>query len=594
MPDWRAYVRSKLPPLDIAPERELEIVDELALQLEAAYDGALAHGATPDKARIAALAEVPDWQAFAATLVRIERPLASHVPPPIRRGTGQIASGSPGGGPMSGFTQDVRYAIRTLLRAPGFAAVAIITLSLGIAATTIVYSLVDGILLRPLPVREADRIVVARELNPQGDIISVSWPNFLDWKARQKSFENIAAWRGQPANFTGLGEPQRIMVREVTWNLFDVLGVQPVVGRGLNAADDAPGAPRVCLISYGFWQRVFGGDPSAVGRSITLDDRPVEIVGVLPRDFTVARVEDAFLPLGSIIGPNSPLLSRGNHGGLAAVGRLAPGVSLDSARAELALIAKQLQETYPNTNSGIGATADLLLDVLVQQTRPALAVLAGAVAVMLLIACVNLANLLLVRGAGRAQEIEVRRALGAERWRLLRQLLTESVLLAFVGGIVGIAVAYAGFGVFTGLLPADQPRVHQVALNLRVTVFAVLISIATGLIFGLIPALHAGSRRATALLRSARVAGMGGARGRTRRGLLVVQLSLALVLLIAAGLMARSMQNLFAIDIGFDPEHLLSAGISLPSARYAADRRTVFYGQVEERLALFPGSRTWP
>jgi predicted permease len=579
-PSWHAHVRSQLPPLDIPPERELEIVDELALQLEAAYDGAMSRGATPDEARAVALAEVPDWQALAITLARIERPFVSRVPPAVRPGRG---------GFMSGVIQDVRYAWRGLVRAPGFAAVAITTLALGIAATTIVYSLIDGILLRPLPIADPDRVVVARELNSRGQVISVAWPNFLDWQARAKSFEKVAAWRGRPANLTGTSEPQRIMVREVTWNLFDVLGVRPIAGRDLTAADDLFGAPRVCLISYGFWQRQFGAEPAAVGRQLLLDETPVTIVGVLPEDFTIARVEDAFLPFGNFVGPTSFHLGRGNHSGLAAIGRLAPGASLERARAELAVIARQLAETYPNTNSGNGATAELLFEILVQQTRPALAILAGAVVVMLLIACVNLANLLLVRGASRAHEIEVRRALGAERWRLLRQLLTESVVLAIIGGVAGVALAYAGFSLFLGLLPADQPRIHQVTMDARVLLFSIGVSLVVGLLFGLVPALQAGSNRAAALLRGTRVAGLAGAQGRTRQVLLAAQLSLALVLLIAAGLMTRTMENLFSIDVGFKPEAILSANLSLPAARYTPDRRRAFFVDVEERLRATPG-----
>jgi putative ABC transport system permease protein len=577
---WRDYVRSRLPPLDISAEREIEIVDELALQLEAAYDAALNRGATPEQARQAALAEVPDWHALAQTLSRIERPVVSRVSPAVRPSSGGL---------MSGLVQDIRYAWRGLVRAPGFAAVAIITLTLGIAATTIVYSLVDGILLRPLPIQDPDEIVLARQTGPQGGPISLSWPDFLDWQARAKSFQNLAVWRGRAANFTGFGDPQRILIREVTWNLFDVLGVKPVAGRSLREEDDVFGVPRVCVISYGFWQRQFGGSPEAIGKQITLDDTPVTVVGVLPAEFTIARIEDAFLPLRTFIGPDSFMLSRGNHNGLAAVGRLADGVSLDAARAELAVIAQQISETYPNTNSGVGATADLLFDVLVQDTRPALAVLAGAVTVMLLIACVNLANLLLVRGAARAQEMEVRRALGAERWRLLRQLLTESVVLSVLGGLGGIALAYVGFNLFLELVPRDQPRMHQVALDGRVLIFAIAIAITAGLVFGLVPALHAGSRRAMSLLRGTRVAGVGGAHGHTRQLLLVAQLSLAVVLLVAAGLMSRTMENLFAIDVGFEPERVLSANLTLPTSRYTPDARRSFFTQVEERLRGVPG-----
>jgi putative ABC transport system permease protein len=575
---WHRYVREHLPPLEITPEREIEIIEELALQLEGAYESARARGASEDEARAKAEGEVPDWQALAITLTRIER-----------RSTTAPVVGSPRGDLMSGFTQDVRYAFRTLLRAPGFAAVAIVTLALGIGATTIVYALVDGILLRPLPIEDPARVVLAREISPAGQQIGVAWPNFKDWQARAQSFENLAAWRGRPANLTGVADPQRIYIREVTWHLFDVLGVHPIAGRGFTSADDVPEAAPVCLISYGFWERRFGADPSAIGQRILLDEVPFTIIGVLSREFTVARVEDAFLPMGSLIAANSAMLNRGNHFGIAAVGRLAQGVTVESARSELQVIARQLAETYPATNSGVSATAQPLFDVLVQDARPALGVLAVAVAAMLMIACVNIANLQLVRAMARAQEIEVRSALGAERWRVLRQLLTENVLLALVGGVAGVALAYAGFRVFVGLLPPDQPRMHQVAIDARVLIVAAATSITAGLLFGLIPALHAGSRRAGALLRSVRIAGTAAGHHATRQLLLVVEVALSLVLLVAAGLMAQTMSNLLAVDLGFVPEQVLTGQMSLPGARYTRERRRAFYTEVEDRLRAIPG-----
>ncbi len=490
---------------------------------------------------------------------------------------------------MTGFVQDVRYALRSLAREPGFAVAAIATLALGICATTIVYSLVDGILLRPLPIRDPDRVVLARELTPRGEDMSISLLNFRDWKARAKSFEALAAWRGLPANLTGLDQPRRIMIRQVTWNLFDVLGVQPVLGRGLTEADEEPNVERVALISYRFWQRDMGGETSAIGRRIALDDTPVTIVGVLPQDFTVAREEDAFLPLGNFITtPRHFTLNRGNHFGLAAIGRLKPGVSVDDARAEVVLIASQLAQEYPNTNSGQSAMLVTLHEVLVRQARPTLIVLLVAVGAMLLIACVNIANLLLVRGAGRAQELEVRRALGARRWRIARQLLTESVLLALAGGAVGIVLAGIGFDAFMALVPPDQPRVHLVALDARVLMVTTAVSIGTGLLFGIVPALVSGSARARTLLRSGRVAGPRTVRAGTRRLLLVSELSLALVLLAAAGLMVRTMGQLLAIDPGFASDQVLSAQVSLPQ-RYQAGQRIAFYGQVEERVRALPG-----
>jgi putative ABC transport system permease protein len=379
------------------------------------------------------------------------------------------------------------------------------------------------------------------------------------------------------------------MVRQATSNLFEVLGVRPILGRDLTPADGQLGVDRVCLVSFGFWQRELGGDATAIGRRITLDDTPVTVVGVLPADFTVARQEDAFLPFGNFYPPGHFMLARGNHNGLAAIGRLRPGVTLEQARAELSVIARQLSEEYPNTNSGQGATASPLMEVLVGPVRTTLTILLAAVGAMLLVACVNIANLLLVRGAARAQELEVRLALGAGRWRIVRQLLTESVLLGLLGGIAGVTLAFAGFDAALALLPEDQPRLHTVSLDGRVLLASGVLSIATGLLFGLIPALQTGGGRAAALLRAARVSGAAATRPATRRILLVSELALAVVLLAGAGLMVRTMTNLFAIDLGFEPSQVLSARVSLPAARYSPDARRDFIVRVEDRLRALPG-----
>ena len=414
--DWRRYVRSHLPPLAVSAERETEIVDELALQLETTYERAISAGATADEARMKAEAEVPDWAALARTLGKIERP---DIPAPV--------AGAQYGGFMTGFIQDIRYALRALARAPGFAAVSIATLALGIGATTIVYSLVDGVLLRPLPIHDPDRVIQAREINA-GREGTIAWLNFVDWKARATSYEQLAAWRGVTSNLTGIERPRQLQTRHVTANLFPVLGVRPILGREFTEADEQPGAPRTALVSYGFWQRELGGNAAALGRQIMLDEVPVTVIGVLPESFTVARQEDAFLPIGNFITPNSMYYRRGDHFGLTAIGRLKPGATVETANAEIVSIARQLEQEYPNTNSGNTAVVRRLFEVLVSDARPMLFVLLGAVIAMLLIACVNLANLMLARAAGRAQEMAVRRSLGAARWRIARQMLTESFL----------------------------------------------------------------------------------------------------------------------------------------------------------------------
>jgi putative ABC transport system permease protein len=575
--NWRQYVRFKLPPLNVPPEREVEIVEELAVQLESTYDRAREAGADHDEALRLAIHEVPDWSSFAQTITTIEH---AYVQPPV--------AGAGPGGIMTGLVQDLRYALRALKRAPGFAAVSIVTLALGIAATTIVYSIVDGILLRPLPIAEPDRVMVARETN-SGQDMSLSVPNYFDFRARQTSFAQFAAWRGLTANLTGIAEPRRLNVRHVTWDLLPTLGVSVMLGRGFSQEDDHFGVERTAIVSYAFWQRELGGTPDAIGRSIELDESPVTVIGVLPQEFTVARVEDVLLPFGTYNDPKSGLYAnRGNHFGLLAVGRLKAGVDPKTAETELAGIARQLEQEYPNTNSGNGAAASPLFETLIGTARPMLYVLFGAVLTMLLIACVNLANLMLSRAAGRTQEMAVRRSLGAARWRIARQMLTESLLLAVIGGIAGVALAYAGFEALLALLPPNLPRIHVIAIDQRVLMMAAAASIGTGILFGLMPAIQAATGRSMTLLRSSRVTGTGHAGAGTRRSLMLAEVALALILVTGAGLMLRTMNNLASIDTGFGHEQIVTASFNLPQ-RYTVEKRIVFLDQALERLRAIPG-----
>jgi putative ABC transport system permease protein len=576
---WRQYVREHLPPLDVAAEREAEIVEELAIQLEATFDRARAEGDDHDASIKRALAEVPDWQTFAHNIGRIERP-QRQAP----------AAGAGFGGPMSGLIQDLRYALRALRRAPGFATVSIVTIALGIAATTIVFSIVDGILLRPLPIAEADRVMLARETSPDGTEMSLAWPNFEDWQKRQTSFATLAGWRGLTANLTDVEQPRRLNVRHVTWNLLTALGVSPVIGRDFTPDDDRAGAEQTAIVSYAFWQRELGGTADAMGRRIMLDESPVTVIGVLPRDFTIARQEDIFLTIGTYIRPPFEAMyrGRGNHFGIAAIGRLKPGVGVEQARAEVVSLARQLEQEYPATNSGNGAVLRPLLDTLVSGARPMLYVLLGAVIAMLLIACVNLANLMLSRAAARSQEMAVRRSLGAARWRIARQMLTESVLLALIGGTAGVALAYAGFEAIVALLPPNQPRIHTISIDWRVLAVTAAASIATGILFGLMPAIQAATGRSMTLLRSTRVTGSANASAGTRRMLMLAEVALALVLVTGAGLMLRTMNNLAAVNTGFVHQQIMSAQFNLPR-RFDAPKRVTFYEQAVERLRSLPG-----
>jgi putative ABC transport system permease protein len=575
--NWRRFVRSHLPPLDVSAEREIEIVDELAGQLESTYERARARGAQDEEAMRTATAEVPDWAAFARTVATIERP---HLQPPV--------AGAGSGSLMTGFIQDIRYALRALARAPGFAAVSIITLALGIAATTIVYSIVDGILLRPLPIADGDRVMFVRETF-NGQDGSFAWPNYLDARDRQTSFERFAAWRGLTANLTGVEQPRRLNVRHTTWDLLATLGVRPALGRDFTPADDQPGAERTAIVSYAFWRRELGGAAGAIGRQIMLDESPVTVIGVLPQGFTIAREEDAFLTIGSHIELAKMMYAgRGNHFGIAAIARLKPGVSIETANAELVSIARQLEQEYPATNSGNSASVRPLFEVLVGTARPMLLVLLGAVVTMLLIACVNLANLMLARAAGRTQEMAVRRSLGAARWRIARQMLTESLLMAIIGGAAGVGLAYAGFEAIVALLPPGQPRIHIVTIDWRVLLVSAAASVGTGILFGLMPAIQAATGRSMTLLRSARVTGTGSTSAGTRRTLMLAEVALALVLVTGAGLMLRTMNNLAAVDTGFSGERIVTAQFNLPQ-RYDPVKRTIFFDQALERIRAIPG-----
>ncbi|MGE0042706.1 MAG: ABC transporter permease [Vicinamibacterales bacterium] len=590
MTDWRAHVRSRLPALDISAERETEIVEELALQLEAAYDAARAAGGGHEAGLAAAAGEVPDWDALARALERIERPVASRLPAAVRPPQQSPALGAGQGGPMTGLLQDLRYAVRALRKAPGFAALAVTTLALGIAATAIVYSLVDGILLRPLPFRDPDRLVLARETGNTGNGMSLSWPNFLDWRARATSFEAIGAWVGFPINLTGTDRPEQLASRRVTWNIFDVLGVRPALGRAFVETDDTPGAAPVAIISDRLWRTHFGGDPGVLGHQVRLDDVPTTIVGVLPPSFSINQPDDVFLPIGLLLTPGSYRLERVNHWGVSAIARLRPGVTVASARAEVEALAAQLAAEYPNTNSGNGAMLVPLHELITRDVRPMLLVLLASVGVLLLIGCANLANLMLARSAARGQEMAVRAALGAGRWRVIRQLLTESVLLAAAGGAAGLLLAVFGLRAVLAVLPATFPRLHLVTLNGRVLAAAAAVSLVTGILFGLVPALHAAGDRSTSLLRGARVSGAGGPRSFTRRLLLVGEIALAVVLLTGAGLMARTMARLLAVDPGVRTTNLLTAKFQLHGQRYGDDERLrAFYDRADPRVRQLPG-----
>lgn len=485
---------------------------------------------------------------------------------------------------------DFRYALRQLIKAPSFTVVAILTLALGIGACTAIFSVVNVVLLRPLDYPEPDRIVNIRETQlPQFPEFSVSPPNYLDWEKQTKSYDYMAAFTGSRVNLTGDGEPQQLIGVKATAHYFDVYGVKPTLGRMLLPEEDAQGKNHVVVLSYGFWQRVFGGARDTVGRSIQLNGEPYQVVGVAPLGFGVASKVDVWTPM-AFRPDETKNDARGGHY-LNVVGRLKKGVTFAQAKAELEVIAAQLAVQYPDPQKGWGIFMMPLQDYTVRDVKPVLYTLLGAVGCVLLIACANLANLLLARATARHREISIRAALGAGRGRLIRQLLTESVVLALCGGIAGVILARWGLDALLALAPPNLPRITEIHLDSGVLLFSLALSIVTGLLFGIAPAwLAARADVNEALKQGTRGSTEGGARGRLRSALVVIEVTFALVLLGGAGLLARSFMQLAHVDPGFIPENATLLRLSLPQKKYPEkEQQTTFANALLERVKNLPG-----
>ena len=490
---------------------------------------------------------------------------------------------------METLLQDLRFSLRMLVKNPGFTAVAAITLALGIGANTAIFSVVNAVLLRPLPYRDPSRLVLMNESSKQLPDMSVSYPNYLDWRDRSRSFERIAAV--QPAQYTlsGVERPERLGGWNVTADFFPTLGVTPAVGRGLTPQDDRPGAPPVALLTYGLWQRRFGGDPSVVGRALTLSGRSVAVIGVLPASFRFYYGDaDLFLPLGL---DADSLQERNEHPGIYVVARLRPEATAQTAFADMDAIARGLEKEHPETNSGNRVAVKLLQDDVVSILRPVLVVLAGAVGFVLLIACANVANLLLARASTREKEIAIRRALGASRRRVLLQVMTESALLSLFGGGLGLLLAAWLSDVLLSLVPAGLPRLDEVRLDGTVLGFTLALSLLTGLVFGIAPAWQASrSDVLEPLKETARGSSSGRGQQRFRSVLVVSEVALALVLLAGAGLMARSFERLQEVRPGFRPGNVLSAQLVLPELKYKTKAEiNSFADRLVARVEALPG-----
>ena len=492
--------------------------------------------------------------------------------------------------------QDLRYGLRALVRKPAFTVLAVLTLALGIGAVTAIYSVVDTVLLRPLPYPEPDRLVELWEENPvKGWYKNVVAPaNYLDWREQATAFEDVAALISgfSSLSLTGAdGEPRPIKAQETTANLFDVLGVAPLVGGVFPAAADWDEEARLTILSYGLWQRSFGGDPAVVGRTVQINRRAYQVVGVMPAGFAFPEASvDLWLPLRWSPDNREQVWFRRAHF-LRVVARLAPGVTAAAAEAELGTIAARLEASYPETNTKMGAGLTPLHEWIVGDTRPAFLLLLGAVGLVLLIACANVVNLLLVQAGSRRREMAVRTALGAGRRRLTRQLLTENLMLGLAAGLLGVWLARWGVRALVALSPEDVPRLHEVALDARLLLTAVGVTLAATLIFGLAPA-FAGSRldvRAS-LHAGGRSASQGRSQRRTRGLLVVGEVALALLVVAGAGLLIKSFYRLYQVDPGFRPEGLLAVKLGLPGAAYdKAPKVDAFYDELVTRVRALPG-----
>jgi putative ABC transport system permease protein len=418
--------------------------------------------------------------------------------------------------------------------------------------------------------------------------MSISWPNFLDWRARTQTFEALAITRGEPVTLIGTDRAQRLRARRVTGNFFQVLRVQPARGRGFTDDDDRAKATPVVLISDGFWQTQLGGDPNVLGRVLMLDQVAHTVVGVLPQGFEYLTPNDVFLPMGPIAGTQN-LMDRGNHMGFNALGRLKPGVSLEAGNSELQSIAAALAKEYPLTNTSVSVLAEPLVDRVVSDVRLTLLALFGAVGFLLLIACVNVANLLIARGAARQHELAVRAALGGGRLRLVSQLLVESTLVSAIGGALGIAIGAALLRALVAVAPENTPRLTSVQLDGAAFAFALLAAATCGLVFGAVPALQVSGVHGQHALVRGRAAGFSIRSHRLRRGLMVVETALALILLAGAGLMMRTLQQLMQVDTGFRADHVLTSRFMLAGPQWTDDKRRAFYDDVLTRVRALPG-----
>jgi putative ABC transport system permease protein len=485
--------------------------------------------------------------------------------------------------------QDLRFGARMLLKQPGFTLIAVLTLALGIGANTALFSIVNAVLLRPLPFPEPERLVIIQERESGGGF-SPSYPNFVDWRAQNTAFASIAAVRGNESfNFTGTGEPERLQGRLVSAEFFSTIGIKPFVGRDFLAEEDRSGATPAVILSYGFWQRRFGADPGILGQQLTLNDQSYTVVGITPPNFQYGLEADVTVPFGL---QTQRFSRRGADPGTNVVARLKPNVSQQQGETDLNMVAARLEQQYPASNKGRRVLLTPLHEIVVGNVRQPLLILLGAVGLVLLIACANVANLLLVRSSARQKEMAVRVALGASRSTIIRQLLTESLLLAALGAALGILLAFWGTSFITAQLPDGIPRLQEAQVDAPVLVFTLAVSLLTGLLFGLAPALQASRPNLTEGLKEGE-RGSSGRRQRLRSALVVGEIALTLTLLVGAGLLIKSFRRVLEVDPGFKPQNLLTMQVSInkpngPDGQGVAN----FFDQLQQNVRNLPGVKS--
>ena len=543
---------------------EADMAEEMQLHLEGRIEENLAAGLSPDEARYAAQREFGGIEQI-KELARDQRRLAW----------------------IENFWQDLRFGVRVLRRQLGFTTVAVLTLALGIGATTAIFSVVDCVLLRPLAYPRAHELLLMAETSTKFPSAGLSAGAYLTWQRETTVFTRLAAWTYGPYNLTGEGEPRRVFAQRVTAGYFGTLSLPPELGRDFRQEEETAGHDNVVILSHGLWQDQFGSRASVIGQSIRLDERSFTVIGVMPDRFVFDRHADLYTPHVFTAREQADFAERS----LLAVGRLKPGATPTQAREELEILARRLARKSPVTNKGWGILLLPLLDATVSGAKPLLLMLLGAVGFLLLIACVNVANLLLSRATTRQRELAVRVALGASRGRIIRQLLCESLLIAALGGLLGLAVGYGGMALLLAFSPDGLPRVAEISMDGRVLAFACILALGTGLGFGLIPALEATRREAVETLKDGGYGlSDGRRRQRLRSGLVALEIALALILLTGAGLLGRSFIRLQQVDPGFQSNGVFMTNIALIAQKYPSDPlRAAFVDQAVARLAALPG-----